>query len=143
MTSDCDLLGLLLRGLNHVPSSCLAVGSQLPAERLGAMFSLCRQAAWRHRLFREDMWRSCQAAWQGRWLHLAVKLLGGPVRVILTAVASSRDVAASRNFNCCCEQQRLGCVTMFELLLRAAETWLRHDFELLLRAAETYGVMIF
>ena len=32
---------------------------------------------------------------------------------------------------------------MFELLLRAAETWLRHDFELLLRAAETYGVMIF
>ena len=82
VTSDCDLLGLLLRGLNHVPSSCLAEGTQLPAERLGAMFSLCRQAAWRHRLFREDMWRSCQAAWQGRWLHLAVKLLGGRVRVV-------------------------------------------------------------
>ena len=45
--------------------------------------------------------------------------------------------------NCCCEQQRLGCVTMFELLLRAAETCGVTMFELLLRAAETCGVMIF
>ena len=29
----------------------------------------------------------------------------------LTAVACSRDVAASRNFNCCCEQQRRCGVT--------------------------------
>ena len=41
--------------------------------------------------------------------------------------SSSRDVAALRCLNCCREQQRLGCVTMFELLLRTAETWLRHD----------------
>ena len=54
---------------------------------------LCRQAAWRHRVvsscsalpvsgrlaWAADMGRSCQAAWQGRWLHLAVKLLGGRV----------------------------------------------------------------
>ena len=51
-------------------------------ERLGAMFSLCRQAAWRHRSFREDMWRSCQAAWQGLWLYSAVKLLGGRVYIV-------------------------------------------------------------
>ena len=49
------VLGLLARGVymmcfcqgfNHVPSSCLAEGIQLSVERLGALFSLCRQAAW-------------------------------------------------------------------------------------------------
>ena len=45
--------------------------------------------------------------------------------------------------NCCCEQQWLGCVTMFELLLRAAETCGVTMFELLLRAAETCGVTMF
>ena len=29
-----------------------------------------------------DLGRSCQAAWQGRWLHLAVKLLGGRVHIV-------------------------------------------------------------
>ena len=29
-----------------------------------------------------DLGRSCQAAWQGRWLHLAVKLLGGRVDIV-------------------------------------------------------------
>ena len=28
------------------------------------------------------MGRSCQAAWQGRWLHLVVKLLGGRVHIV-------------------------------------------------------------
>ena len=78
-------------GLSHVPSCCLAEEIQLLVERLGSMVSLCRQAAWRHRVvsscsallvsgrlaWAADMGRSCQAAWQGRWLHLAVKLLGG------------------------------------------------------------------
>ena len=41
-------------------------------------------------------------------------------------------------FNYCCEQQGRCGVTLFELLLRAAETLRCHVlFELLLRAAET------
>ena len=39
MTSDCNRLGLYLRGLSHVPSSCLAEEIQLLVERLGSMFS--------------------------------------------------------------------------------------------------------
>ena len=54
-----------------VPSSCLAVGFQLSVVRLCVMSGRCR----------ENNWRSCQAAWQGRWLHLVVKLLGGRVQL--------------------------------------------------------------
>ena len=42
-------LGSYLRGLSHVPLSCLAEEIQLLVERLGSMFSLCHQAAWWHR----------------------------------------------------------------------------------------------
>ena len=62
---------------------------------------------------------------------------------LFTAVASSRDVAASHPFDCGCEQQGRCGVAPFSLLLRAAETLRRHTFfffkkkKLLLRAAET------
>ena len=67
---------------------------------------LCRQAAWRHRVvsccsavlvsgrlaWAAYMGRSCQAAWQGRWLHLVVKLFGGRVHIVSWVVKMTGDI---------------------------------------------------
>ena len=103
--SDCKEMGSIARDLG---SSCGAGTTyrQFAWRRVVAFIVgrvagcecclLCRQFAWRHRVVSccsalpesgrlarvADLGRSCQAAWQGRWLHLAVKLLGGRVHIV-------------------------------------------------------------
>ena len=107
VTSDCDLLGLLLRGLNHVPSSCLAVGFQLSFVRLCVMSVRCR----------ENNWRSCRAAWQGRWLHLVVKLLGGRVHIVSWVVKMTGDIEQAVASCSDCKGLALHCCSAVACLL--------------------------
>ena len=63
------------------------------------------------------MGRSCQAAWQGRWLHLVVKLLGGRVHIVSWVVKMTGDIEQA--VACCsdCKGLALHCCSAAACLL--------------------------